>query len=304
MSRQLAGRSILITGASSGIGAATAIACAREGMNLLLAARRAARLAEVAAACQAAGAEAGRRSGEVVSAKNSRGTSGGGVVTVGCDIDREADVAALFGRADESFGRLDAVLANAGWGVYGPIETIEESLARAMFETNVFATLRCMREAMARFRRQGGGHLLVTVSVLSETALPRHGIYSATKAAQDAIAAALRAEAAAAGIHVSTIHPIGTRTEFFDAAHRATSSGQTAPGPSDEGGRKPHSPEKVARAIVRCLRRPRPEVWPSPLSRFGVAAMTAFPRLAGWVLRRAEAQRQSGRNAAVPRSQP
>ncbi len=288
MPRQLTGRSILITGASSGIGAATAIACAASGMDLLLAARREDRLARVAAACEAA--VTARRS--PASQTDSSTVRPPRILTTACDIDREADVAALFRRADDEFERLDAVLANGGWGVYASIETVEESLARAMFETNVFGTLRCIRAAMSRFRAQGGGHLLITISALSEIALPRHGIYSATKAAQDAIAAALRAEAGAAGIDVSTIHPIGTRTEFFDLARERTSDPDAVA--ASEAGNKPHTPEKVARAIVRCLRRPRPEVWPSPLTRYVLAACTAFPRLGAWLLRRIERQRRAG----------
>ncbi len=291
MPRQLAGRSILITGASSGIGAATAIACAGSGMHVLLAARREDRLARVAAACEAAAAQQRPPS----AGPDSPTPHAPRVLTAPCDIDREADVAALFRRADDEFERLDAVLANAGWGVYASIESAEESLIRAMFETNVFGTLRCIRAAMSRFRVQGGGHLLITISALSEIALPRHGIYSATKAAQDAIAAALRAEAGAAGIDVSTIHPIGTRTEFFDLARERTSDPDAVA--ASEAGNKPHTPEKVARAIVRCLRRPRPEVWPSPLIRYVLAVCTAFPSVGAWLLRRIERRRRAGADA-------
>lgn len=267
MASNLQGRVILITGASAGIGAATALACAREGMSVILAARRKQRLEELARVIRA---------------------EGGTALPVVCDVSSDRDVRAAFDLALTSFPRLDAVFANAGYGLFQPVARASMEEAHAIFETNFFGTVRCVRHAVPAMVRQGGGHILICTSACSEISLPMYGYYSATKAAQDSIAGALRVELAGAGIHVSTVHPIGTRTEFFDVAARLA-------GDPDIGLNTPaalmHSSEKVARGVVRCLRRPRCEVWPSPGTRFGVALTTAFPFLAHWALRNIVARR-------------
>jgi len=135
----------------------------------------------------------------------------------------------------------------------------------------------------------GGGHILICSSTVSEIGLPMYGMYTATKSAQDSIAGALRAELAGYNIHVSTVHPIGTRTEFFDVV-RSVSPLKQVPCGSDHQPDKllntpaslTHSAENVARAVLHCLRNPRPEVWPSTAVRFGIALTTAVPRLGAW----------------------
>src|SRR5690606_28004950 len=107
-------------------------------------------------------------------------------------------------------------------------------------------------------------------------------------AAQDQIAGALRAEVHRDNIHVTSVHPIGTRTELFDVV--AELSPRRRDGEGDASLNTPdlfiQTPQHVARCIVRCLRRPRPEVWPSNATRFGVALTTAFPRFSAWVQQR------------------
>lgn len=253
MRRKLNDRVIAITGASSGIGAATALACAEVGMDVALGARRQDRLNETAARVREAGRDA---------------------LVIPCDVDRDEDVNRLIDEAVSKFGRLDAVFANAGVGLFGPVATTLDEHARGIFETNFFGTLRVIRASVPALRRQGRGHILICSSAVSEIGLPMYGLYCATKAAQDSVASALRAELAHEGIDVSSVHPVGTRTDFFETT-------RVRSGVATNGFNTPsvlvQTPEKVARAVVKCLRRPKPEVWPQPLSRVGLAIVTACP---------------------------
>ncbi len=253
MGRDLTGRVIAISGASSGIGAATAIACAQAGMDVAIGARREDRLAEVAAQIEKAGRSA---------------------MTFACDVDRDDDVAQFIEQTAAKTGRLDAVFANAGVGQYGPVADATNAEARSIFETNFFGTLRVIRAAVPIMRTQGRGHVLICSSAVSEIGLPMYGLYCATKAAQDSIASSMRAELADEGIDVSSVHPVGTRTEFYDATQQRS-------GTPDATFNTPSSlmqtSQQVAATVVKCLRRPKPEVWPQVGARFGLAIVTAFP---------------------------
>lgn len=255
MARNLQDRTIVIVGGSSGIGAATARACAAAGMNVMLAARREDRMREVAADIE----KLGRR-----------------VVTSACDVTKDEDIKRLFTEADAAFPRLDAVFANAGYGMYGSVEQTPIEAVRDIFEVNFYGTLRVLYEAIPRMRKQGGGHLLICSSAASEVGLPMYGAYAATKAAQDSIAGALRAEVYEDKIDVSSVHPIGTSSEFFDRVMRDSDDPRARPNtPSG----MVQTPEKVAAAIVKALRKPVPEVWPHIGARLGLAIVSAFPRL-------------------------
>jgi short-subunit dehydrogenase len=164
-----------------------------------------------------------------------------------------------------------------------PLATTPDADIRAMFETNFFGTLNTIRPALPYMLKAGRGHVLICSSCLSKFALPWHTVYSATKAAQDHIGRGLLIELKPRGIAVSTVHPIGTTTEFFEQSavrsHKAAAG--DAPRPADI--RTPRfmmqPPERVANAIVRSLRRPKGEVWTSLPVRMGFAFLTAFPGL-------------------------
>lgn len=267
--RDLHDKVIVITGASSGIGAETAVACAQAGMHVTLAARRPDRLREVAQRVEAHGRRA---------------------LCVECDVDRDEAVQHLFQRSWEAYGRLDVAFANAGFGLVAPVLETTDQQARALFQTNVFGTLYTLQAAAGDLERTSDGlrHLLVCSSAASEIAPPNYGVYAATKAAQDSIATALRAELRRR-ILVSTVHPVGTKTEFFDIARGGDASGSL-----NTPEMLSQTPQHVARTIVRCLRRPRPEVWPQPLARLGLALTTASPRLSALILRRMARKRSHG----------
>jgi short-subunit dehydrogenase len=261
MPKNLGNRVMVIAGASSGIGAATALACARAGMQVVLGARRVDRLHDVGAQIE----KLGRRA-----------------VVVACDVRQDADATALIDAAVKGFGRIDAAFANAGYGLCAPVLETSDRQMRDIFETNYYGTWRVLKAAATVMRRQRSGHLLVCSSAASEVAPPMYGAYAATKAAQDSIACALRAELSVEGIDVTSIHPMGTKTEFM-ARVESVSDGRTSsigvPAPMR------HTPEYVARCILRCLRRPCAEVWPSFPTRLGVGIAAAFPAAAAWGLR-------------------
>jgi NADP-dependent 3-hydroxy acid dehydrogenase YdfG len=190
-------RVLLITGASSGIGAATARRAAEAGYRLVLGARREDRLRELAS--ELGGAER--------------------AVAVPCDVTEWDDDRALAQAALDSFGRIDAVFANAGFGAQRGF--LEESVEhwRSMVLTNVLGVALTIRATLPHLLERGSGHYLITGSVAGRRALPG-SLYSATKWAVTAIGEALRSELRQmhdnSKIRVTLIEPGMTDTEFFD----------------------------------------------------------------------------------------
>ncbi|MGP1271816.1 MAG: SDR family NAD(P)-dependent oxidoreductase [Phycisphaerales bacterium] len=272
---ELRGQPILISGASSGIGAATALACARSGMPVALLARRKDKLEAVAERCRSAGVDA---------------------VSLACDVtDAEACEAAV-AEAERAFGALHAVYANAGYGEESSLLEMPDDALRSMFETNFFGSVHVLRPALRAMVERGRGHALICSSCLGVFPTPYYAAYSATKAAQHHIGRALDVELRPKGVRVSTVHPVGTSTEFFDTMQRR---GATRLMGSSEAFMQPAS--RVADAIVRCLRRPRPEVWTSVGARYGMLLAGAFPRTTNAVVGRmirARLARRAGRSGS------
>jgi len=186
-------RVLLITGASSGIGAETARHAARDGWRLALGARSEAKLAELA--------------GELDEER---------VLVRRCDVTDWDDQQALVAAARERFGGLDAVFANAGLGAKRGF--LEESVEhwRTMIDTNVLGVALTIRAALAHFREQGRGHFLLTGSVAGRRALPG-SLYSATKWAVTAMGEGLRQEVSDSDVKVTLIEPGMVDTPFFDS---------------------------------------------------------------------------------------
>ncbi|HZW05627.1 MAG TPA: SDR family oxidoreductase [Phycisphaerales bacterium] len=269
MTIDLRGKAIAITGASSGIGEATALACAAAGMHVALAARRIDRLTTLVDRIRASGGHATAR---------------------GLDVaDKEACAAFVAGAASEiGGGTLYAVFANAGYGAEQPVHLMPPQELRRMFEVNLFGSLNVIYPALDLMLRNPAphrGHVLWCSSCLALMPVARGGPYSASKAAQHHLSRAMRIELAGEGVQVSSVHPIGTRTEFSQAMLQ--SSGRV------ERTRKSpdwimQPPSRVADAVVACLRRPRAEVWPgfrAHVVRTVMCALAAWPAL-GDVIRR------------------
>jgi short-subunit dehydrogenase len=236
---ELSGRVAVITGASSGIGLACATQLAAAGVAVVLGARRTALLEATAARITAAGGRA---------------------AITPMDVAREADVQALVGTATREFGRLDIMICNAGFGFYGTIEETPPEVMERMMNVNYMGTYYGARAALPHFRAQNAGHLIFVSSIVGRRGIAYMGGYSATKAAQAGLAESLRTEFAGTPIHVSCVYPISTRTEFHEAMTRDYGHAVSGLGPKQ-------SVDDVARAIVRCIRRPRPEVYPHTMSR-------------------------------------
>ncbi len=272
--RSLTGKVAIVTGASSGIGAATARAMARAGIDVVLVARRADRLEEVARSIRDAGGRAH--------------------VVLG-DVSNAAHVRQVLDEAERAFGKFDIIFANAGYGTERPMHLMEDEELRAMFEVNFFSSVALLRESARRLRAaKRPGHLIMCSSCLSKFSMPGHGAYAASKAAQEAICRAMRFELAHDGIEVASVHPITTTTEFFSASCAHSGLGDSVSikeVPAHAPRWMIQSPHRVARAIMACLRRPRSEVWTSEIVRLSSALFTACPWILDIVLRR-EAARQ------------
>jgi NADP-dependent 3-hydroxy acid dehydrogenase YdfG len=184
---------LVITGASSGIGAATARRASEFGYRVVLAARSEDRLE--ALSDELGGDER--------------------VLAVRCDVTSWDDQQALVGAALDRFARMDAFFANAGFGAKRGF--LEESVEfwKAMIDTNVYGAALSIRAALGHFKRQGRGHLLLTSSIAGRRVLPG-SLYSATKFAVTAMGEALRQEVADTDIKVTLIEPGMVDTPFFD----------------------------------------------------------------------------------------
>ena len=182
---KLEGKVAFITGASSGIGAAMAREFARRGAHVVLTARRWERLEALALEVRARGRRA---------------------LTIRCDVTSDGDLDKAVEASVEEFGRIDVVVANAGFGVAGAVHKLALEDYRRQFETNVFGVLRTVqatREALIASR----GSLAIMGSVMSYLALPVSSPYSMSKHAVRALAASLRAEMARHGVGVTLLAP-------------------------------------------------------------------------------------------------
>jgi len=251
------GRVALITGASAGIGAATARVLAEAGMRLALCARRGDRL-------EALAAELGAR---------------GALVSVHpVDVTDEAAVRAMVDEVARRHGALDVLVNNAARGLAARFEDTTTAEFRALLELNLLAPIVAIQAALPHMRRQGRGHVINVSSVVGRRNIPGRAAYGATKFALGAISEALRLELRGTGIVVSLVYPIYTATEFHQAETRRMEMRRTGP---------IQSAETVARAILRCVRRPRPEVYPYRPARLLAGLAALVPGLVDRVMGRA-----------------
>ena len=258
----LRGKPIAITGASSGIGRATALACAAAGMPVVAGARRLDLLESLVAEIRA---------------------KGGRAEAVVCDVDKPEDGERLSARTVEAFGSIYAVFANAGYGLEGAVADLTMTQWEGIIRTNFFGTLHTIHPALARMRVAGAGHVVICSSCVSKLGLPFHAAYTATKAMQDHVGRALRLELAGSGVHVSTLHPIGVSTEFSARVEERSGGARNAVRTPES---MKQSPALVASRVEACLRRPVGEIWTHTPTRLGMGLFTMIPSLADWYLAR------------------
>jgi NADP-dependent 3-hydroxy acid dehydrogenase YdfG len=225
------GTVVAITGASSGIGEATARLLAERGAAVVLGARRADRLDELA--------------------RDIRG-AGGRAATCPTDVTRREDLERLVDRAVDEFGRLDVLVSNAGISKTGPMTELDVDGWSAMIDVNLRAVLYGIAAALPVFRRQGRGHLVTTVSTAGLKIVPTQAVYAGTKNAVRTLLEGLRQESTDGVLRTTSISPGFVRTELADSIDNAQVR--------DEIRRTMNEvaipPEAVARAIAFAIEQP------------------------------------------------
>ncbi|KOU56433.1 oxidoreductase [Streptomyces sp. MMG1533] len=196
MNSGTAGKVVAITGASSGIGEATALLLAERGARLVLGARRSERLADLVGRIERAGGEA---------------------VHIRTDVTRRNDLHALIALARERFGRLDVLVGNAGSGTISPLDDLRVEEWDQMVDVNVKGVLHGIGAALPVFRAQGSGHFITTASTAAFRIVPTMAVYAGTKFAVRAICEGLRQEAGES-LRVTTVSPGPVDTDFASAS--------------------------------------------------------------------------------------
>ena len=228
------GQIVAVTGASAGIGRATARLLATQGAIVVACARRTQRLEELA---------------------HDFAGGPGRIVPFEGDVTVEADMRALVDRAVAVGGRLDVMICNAGIGYHGTLDETTPEHMRRVVDVNLMGTFYAAHAALEVMRRQGHGHIIAISSVVGRRGIGGSSVYSATKAAQIAFIESLRAEFFGTRLHASVVLPVSTTTEFHEAIARDFGHHVSGKGPKQ-------TPEQVAEAIVACVRSPRAEVYP------------------------------------------
>jgi len=260
------GQAALITGASSGIGAALARELAREGARLVLMARRRERLESLSAELASAGAEA--------------------IVHVG-DVTKRADLDAAVALAVERYGRLDVAIANAGFGVVGPLAKLGVDDYRRQFETNVFAAIETSKACLAELVKSRG-RLVLIGSVAGYISTPNASPYAMSKFAIRAFAEALRPELAPQGVAVTLISPGFVTSEIRQVDNRG---GWHAKAKDPLPSWLPMPAEVAAKKIVSAVYRRRREA----IITVHGKVLVWLSRFAPWVLRFAARRGVRGR---------
>ncbi|WJS90179.1 SDR family NAD(P)-dependent oxidoreductase [Microbacterium testaceum] len=215
---------VVVTGASSGIGAATARAFAAAGARVVLAARREERIRALALEL-------------------------GDAIAVRCDVTSQTDISTLATAALDRFGRIDVLVNNAGQGLQATVEQVSVSDFRDVLELNLVAPLAMMQAVLPSMRANGSGAVVNVSSGTTFADVPGTGCYVASKIALERLSAVARNELAGTGVTVSTVIPFATETEFLTSikAGRSDAEAMTAGASFDD-------PRVVAEAIVDLVR--------------------------------------------------
>jgi NADP-dependent 3-hydroxy acid dehydrogenase YdfG len=222
---------VAVTGASSGIGEATARLLAARGASLVLGARRVARLERIADDLRAHGAD---------------------VIPLEVDVTRREDLDRLVRATVDRFGRLDVLVSNAGISKLGPLADGDVDDWSAMIDVNLRGVLNGIAAAMPVFRRQGRGHFVTTVSTAGLKIVPEMGVYAGTKNAVRTVMESLRQESTDGVIRTTSISPGFVRTELGDSIDDPAARAEIRSRMDEIG----LAPEAVARAVAFAIEQP------------------------------------------------
>ena len=250
MSDFFKGKIAIVTGASSGIGAATARLLAERGATVVLATRRKDELENLAR--------------ELGDAK-----------AIAVDVTKEADLDRLVHETFKAYGRIDILVNNAGVLLYKPIVDSRPEEVRGMMEVNFFGAAACAMAVLKVMRRQRSGWIVNVSSIAGRVAFPNLGYYSATKFAFTGFSEALRQELAPEGVKVMSVNPGTVRTEMTrKIMEDAEARGKRT---------LPITPERVARAIVNGIESGKMEVYVPFLTYVLYCLHFLFPKFAEWL---------------------
>lgn len=250
------GKTVLITGASSGIGREAAIRFAKHGANLVLVARRADLLELLAA-----------------DLKKFDVTT----LVCKCDVSKKGEVRNMAKTALGRFDAIDILVNNAGFAIYGPVSVLSIDEIESQMETNYLGMVYCIKNLLPSMIQNGSGHIVNVASVAASFGLPGIASYCATKHAMLGFSEGLKHELHGTGVGVTVVSPIMVRTSFFDHP-----SFETMPRYSPTS----LSPGAVAGAILRAADSPRLEIIVPPVVRIAVWLKHTFPYVVNPVLGR------------------
>jgi short-subunit dehydrogenase len=242
---------MVITGATSGIGLTTARMAANQGARLVLAARSADALDQLASELRKQGTQ---------------------VATVAADVGNPADVERIGQAAMERFGRIDTWVNNAGISVFGRVDEVAIEDQQRVMQTNFWGTVYGSLEAVRRMKTRGGGALINVGSEVSDRAVPLQGVYSASKHAVKAYTDTLRMELEKEGapISVTLVHPAAIDTMFVVHAKNYMEKEPALPPPI-------YAPELVAESILYCAQHARRDVFVGGASKLAAVGGITMP---------------------------
>ena len=254
MEKTLKDKVVLVTGASSGIGEATARELAERGAAVALVARSEEKLAVLERAISA---------------------SDGRAISVPADVSDEEAVREMVGRVVGEFGVLDVLVNNAGLGLSGRVAELRAEDLRYLFEVNLIGPLNCIQAALPHMK--SGGRIINVSSVVGKRAIPKVGGYCATKSALNALSDSLRVEISGRGITVTNVYPGTTRTPFRENSRRTK---------DEKRGWRPGgvTPEKVAAKVASAAEKGGRDVYVTTSDRLFVAGTALLPGLTDRVL--------------------
>ena len=238
---------VVITGASSGIGEATALEFAKKGATLVLVSRRENKLQEVE---------------KKLSKFNSK------ILVIQCDVSKKSDVERMSKLVIEKFGRIDVLVNNAGFAIYGSVKDLSVEEIELQMATNYFGMIYCIKNFLPIMLKQNSGHIVNVASVAASFGLPGIASYCASKFAMLGFSEGLKHELSGTKVGITVVSPIMVRTNFFDHP-----SFENMPQYSPTS----LSSKTVAKAIVKAANSSRLEIIVPPFVRGAVWLKHTIP---------------------------